>query len=139
MKKLIVLGLLCIPTLLHADTSNLQFINGWMKQLPPVVPLRAGYLQIKNPDKQDHQIIALQSDAFERVEMHESRMQDGVMHMVELESLLLPAESRLELKPGGKHLMLVNPIQPLNIGDRFNVIVTFADESTISVQLEVRK
>lgn len=139
MKKLLIAGLILIPALLQADTSNLRFNDGWIKQLPPVVPVRAGYLKINNPSRQDHEIVAIQSDAFERVEIHESMMQDDMMTMVELQSLVLPAGGDLELKPGGKHLMLINPIQGLQVGDHFNIVITFADETSQRVQLEVRK
>jgi hypothetical protein len=124
---------------LQADTSNLRFIDGWIKQLPAVVPVRAGYLQIDNPDKQSHEVIAFQSDAFERIEMHESRMQDDIMTMVELQSLILPADGTLELKPGGKHLMLINPTRSLQIGEDFYIVITFADETSQRMRMEVRK
>lgn len=143
MKKFLLIALALVPVFMPssilADTSKLRFIDGWIKQLPPVVPMRAGYLQINNPGKQEHEIIAFQSDAFDRIEMHESKMQDGMMKMVELESLMLPAGGTVELKPGGKHLMLINPTQNLEVGDRFYVVVTFADETSQRIQLEVRK
>ena len=83
--------------------------------------------------------MALQSTAFEKVEIHETIMADGMMKMIELDSLELPAKSLVELKPGGKHMMLITPVQPLNIGDKVELLVTFEDESTQSVMLEVKK
>lgn len=139
MRKIVIIGLALIPSLLQADTSGLKFVDAWLKQLPPVVPVRAGYMQIRNPTKQNHEIIAIQSDAFERVEMHESRMQDGMMTMNQLNSLPLPAGGLVELKPGGKHLMLMNPMQSLQVGDRVDLVITFEDESSQRVSLEVRK
>ena len=139
MKKILFLCLALSPMFLHADTSSIRFTDGWIKQLPPVVPVRAGYIQINNPSKQDHQIVGVQSDAFERVEIHESKMQDGVMIMDRILSLTLPAASQVELKPGGIHLMLMNPIQSLQIGDRFDVVITFEDETSKNVRFEVRK
>ena len=124
---------------LMADSSQVRFNNGWIKQLPPVVPMRAGYMTIDNNSEQDHEIIAFQSDAFDNIEMHETMMEDGMMKMQQQESIILPAESRVELRPGGKHLMLITPKQAMQLGDDIELIVTFGDNSTQAIQLEVRE
>ncbi len=139
MKKIILLAILLISNSVFAENINVQFIDGWIKQLPPVVPMRAGYMQIKNDSRESMEIISLQSDAFETVEMHETKMEGGMMKMIELETIPLPAQSSVELKPGGKHLMLISPIQPLQIGDIVKVIATFSNNSTQSIELEVKK
>ena len=72
MKKIALLALLLFSTLSQADSSKIRFNDGWIKQLPPVIPMRAGYLQISNPTDQAHTITALHSDAFEKIEMHET-------------------------------------------------------------------
>lgn len=139
MKKSLLLTLLLLSTSVLADTSKINFNQGWIKQLPPVIPVRAGYVEIENKSKQNHEIIAFQSSWFDTVEMHESLLQDGVMKMVQLDSISLPAQGKVTLQPGGKHLMLMTPQQALQIGDRVDVIVTFADGSSITIELEVRQ
>lgn len=139
MKIIILTALILLTGPLQADSISVQFIDGWIKQLPPVVPMRAGYVQIKNPSDQTVEIIALQSASFEKVEMHETRMAEGMMKMVELDSLVIPAKSKIELKPGGKHLMLISPKTPLQIGEKIGLTVTFSDDETQSIQFEVRK
>ncbi len=139
MKKIVFLAFLLISASAFSDSNLVQFNNGWIKQLPPVVPMRAGYININNSSPTVKKIVALQSTAFEKVEIHETIMADGMMKMIELDSLELPAKSLVELKPGGKHMMLITPVQPLNIGDKVELLVTFEDESTQSVMLEVKK
>lgn len=139
MKKILLLSLLLFSGSVYSDNSQIQFIDGWIKQLPPVVPMRAGYLQIKNKSAQAQEIVAIQSSAFEKVEMHESKMEDGMMKMIELKSLKIPAKNKIELKPGGKHLMLISPVNALQIGDKVELIATFEDESSQSFLLTVKK
>jgi len=139
MKKNLFLAFLLVSSSAFAESGNVQFIDGWIKQLPPVVPMRAGYMIIKNDSKQPMEVISLTSDAFETVEMHETKMEDGMMKMIELETIPLSAQSSVELKPGGKHLMLITPIQPLQIGDIVEVIATFRNDSTQSFELKVKK
>lgn len=139
MKRLLLLVLIGLSPLLSADTSKVRFTQGWIKQLPPVVPMRAGYVQIRNPTKQAHEIISLQSEAFDRIEMHETRMIGGTMSMQELDTLPLAPGFTEELKPGGKHLMLIGPRQALEIGQDIDVIATFEDDSSQRFTLEVRR
>ena len=139
MNKFVLLALLLLPTTLFADTTKIRFSQGWIKQLPPVIPLRAGYIEIENRSKQAHRIIAFQSTWFDSVEMHESLLQDGIMKMVPLDGIDIAAEGKASLKPGGKHLMLNAPRQALQIGESVELTVTFEDGSSQTIELEVRQ
>lgn len=139
MKKLLLLTLFIISTSIHADSSKITFSDGWIKQLPPVVPVRAGYIKIDNPSDVEVEITSLHSDVFEAVEMHETTMEAGMMKMAELFSVKLPAKSKVELKPGAKHIMFITPKFPLAIGDSVKMTVTFSDQKTQVVNFEVKK
>jgi copper(I)-binding protein len=130
--------LLCNVTLGFSDSNQVEFEGAWIKQLPPVVPMRAGYVAISNESKTSVSIVAAQSDAFELVEMHETLMADGMMKMVQRESIELPARSKVELKPGGAHLMLITPKRNLAVGDKVAIEVSFDDNTTRKVEFEVR-
>ncbi|MDJ0882013.1 MAG: copper chaperone PCu(A)C [Gammaproteobacteria bacterium] len=138
MFKYFFLAILWLPSLVIADSTLVSFSNGWIKQLPPVVPMRAGYMQIENTGEKEQTIIAIQSEQFERVEMHETKMSDGMMQMEELYNLVIPAKSSVELKPGGKHLMLITPTVSLEVGDTVDITVTFSDETAQRVQLKIK-
>ncbi|HWJ68764.1 MAG TPA: copper chaperone PCu(A)C [Sphingobium sp.] len=51
------------------------------------------------------------TDAAVRVEMHESKTQDGVTSMAAIDTVDVPAGATIKFEPGGKHLMLwqINP------------------------------
>ena len=139
MNKILTLILCLFSLQVMADSSKVEFTGGWIKQLPPVVPMRAGYVNITNPSNEDVVITAMQSDAFETVELHETTMKDGMMQMVQQDSMLIPANGSISLKPGGKHIMLINPLNPLAIGDKVNLTVTFGDSKAQKIQLEVKQ
>jgi periplasmic copper chaperone A len=139
MKKTITLILCLFSMQIMADSSKVEFSGGWIKQLPPVVPMRAGYVKITNSSDEDATITAMQSDAFETVELHETTMKDGMMQMVQQDSFVIPAKGSTDLKPGGKHIMLINPLNPLTIGDKVDLMVTFSDSKTQKIQLEVKQ
>ncbi len=131
--------LLLASGLAFAQDNQVQFNGGWIKQLPPVVPMRAGYIKIVNTSEKPRKIVAMQSSSFEKVEMHETKLVDGLMKMIALDSIDLPANSTTEFKPGGKHMMLITPLQTLAIGDKVEIIATFEDETSQSFMLEIKK
>ncbi len=121
-----------------ADSSQVKLSDGWIKDSPPVVPMRAGYLTIENRGSDTATITGLQSDAFARIEMHETVMQDGMMKMVEMPKLEIAPGAKVELVPGGKHLMLITPQRTLGRGDDVDITVMFDDGKSIQTNLPVR-
>jgi periplasmic copper chaperone A len=72
-------------------------------------------------------------------EVHEMRMDAGVMRMRAVDAIKLPAGQTVELKPGGYHLMLLDLKQPLALGDKVSVTLRFKDlqGNAFSQQLQV--
>lgn len=139
MKNSLLIALLLVSGITFADSARVSFHQGWIKNLPPVVPVRAGYIQIKNPGDVPVEIISLESDLFESVEIHETVMENGMMKMDALDKIVLPPKTTVVLKPGEKHIMLITQKFPLAIGDTVNVTVTFNDQKTQIIQLEVKQ
>jgi copper(I)-binding protein len=68
------------------------------------------YLSIKNFGARDDRLLGASSAAATAIEMHESFEQAGVMRMqAHPEGFVVTAGQTLELAPGGKHLMMVEP------------------------------
>lgn len=75
-----------------------------------------GYLMIENRTASDAQIERISSPQFEKIEIHETTLIDGVTKMRRLPSLEVNAQSVVEFSPGGLHLMLVNPAEGVRAG-----------------------
>lgn len=131
----LLLALLLIPSLARAE---LLLEDGWIQNLPPSVPVRAGYLTISNPSASAARIVGLRGEAFTHIEIHRSTMKDGTMQMESLPALEIEAGETLRLEPGGLHLMM-HPRQPTRPGDSFRVIVEFGDGATRNLDMVVRK
>lgn len=58
--------------------------------------------------------------------------------MKPLDSLTIPPKGRLELKPGGIHLMLEGLKQPLKLGQKVRLVLRFADGDTQALEATVR-
>lgn len=59
------------------------------------------------------------------VELHEMKMEGDVMRMRPIDGLALPARQPVQLKPGGRHLMLLDLKTPLAPNTTIPVTLTF--------------
>lgn len=74
-----------------------------------LTPARVGavYLTLVNSTPRDDRLVAVESTSAERVEMHEVMAQGEFLQMIPRpDGFTVPAGGRIELRPGGKHLML---------------------------------
>lgn len=101
--------------------------------------MRAGYLILRNSGDQDVSIVEADSAAFDAVEIHEMVAgDDDTMRMRPVPELQVPAGGRVDLQPGGLHLMLFGARQPLAQGDTVTVVLRLADGSALDVELVQR-
>ena len=131
---LFVLVLLFFPVSAFAE---LDITDARIKNLPPTVPVRAGYMTIHNPSQVAVSIVAIHSEAFASVEIHRSVMQDGMMRMDLVEALEIDADTHLQLAPGGLHLMMMQPVEATRPGEKIEIILQLSDGSEQSLQMEV--
>jgi copper(I)-binding protein len=62
---------------------------------------------------------------------------DGTMEMIPQESIALPADSEVELKPGSYHVMLVGLKQDLKAGDEFPLTLKFKNHEDVTLTVAV--
>ncbi|HRO25929.1 MAG TPA: copper chaperone PCu(A)C [Luteimonas sp.] len=122
----------------HGDAA-LQVSGAWSRAVSANAPVAAGYLLIANPGPAEVRLVAVRSDAAERVEIHEMRHEDGVMRMRELaDGLAVPAGGSVELKPGGYHLMFIGPrAGAFEPGQRIDATLVLDDGRELAVAFEV--
>ena len=106
-------------------------------------PLEGGtggaFMTIRNGGPQVDRLRSAASPAAQVVELHETVDDNGVMRMApQPDGWEMGPGSQLELKPGGKHIMLVNLVQPLNPGDTVEVTLNFDKAGPIKVQVPVK-
>jgi copper(I)-binding protein len=123
---------------LFAD-SRLEIDDAWIAEAPPVSKVMAAYLEIENKTSEDRQAIAIQCSEFERAEFHLTVDKEGMASMEHQQALHVPANSDLDLEPGGYHVMLYNPARRLLAGDITQCNIEFDNGKTISFDLVVRK
>lgn len=135
--------MLCLFLLLSAAAAPLwaagiDVQNAWVREAPPGAKVMAGYMDLRNSSSQPQRLTAVQSPQFAHVEMHRSEMHDGMAHMMAMPDIAVDAGSTVQLAPGGLHLMLMEPRQPLPAGSQVELTLEFADGSRETLQVDVR-
>ena len=83
-------------------------------------------------------LVSASSPDANMVQIHESRIESGMMMMNEMrEGLALPAGETVALAPGGNHLMLLGVQEPLVAGDTVALTLTFETSPPLEVTATV--
>lgn len=139
------LAVAALPLILAACTPDGQDGKGvhiegaWARATPPGANVSGGFLTIHNASGRDERLVSVNSSAVDRVEIHEARHENGMMKMRPLPAgLPLPAGSTVELRPGGFHLMLIQPKQSFAEGDVIAATLRFEQAGDIEVTFAVK-
>ena len=110
----------------------------WARATVPGQPIGGGYLALDNRGGAADRLVGARSPACERVELHAMWMEGDVMRMRQRDAIDLPAGGRVELKPGGMHLMLIGLKAPLKAGEKFPLTLTFEKAGSVEVTMNVQ-
>ncbi len=99
------------------------------------------FLTLVNEGGKADRLVGAETAVAEVVELHRTQIDEqGVMRMRPVEGgLEVPAGGRVELKPGGYHLMLLGLTRDLAVGDRFRLTLRFETSPPLEVEVEVRE
>ncbi len=109
----------------------------WVRAMPPGKSMTAAYGMVINHYPQAIEIVSISSDAYAHVSLHQSVLENGVASMRAVEPWLMEAGSRLQLEPGGYHLMLMRPQRAIAAGDQVSLVLTSSDGAEYRFTLPV--
>jgi len=110
----------------------------WARTSPSMASAGAVYMDLEAGS--DDRLIGVAVDAAIAVaaEVHETTMVDETMQMSEVGEIALPGGTTVSLEPGGYHIMLLEIAEPLVVGDKFDVTLSFENAGEVVVEVEVR-
>ncbi len=138
---LIAVGLLGLAfagaqTSMAAD-EGLKVTDAWVRFAPAAMRTHGGYVTIVNEGTEPQELIGASSPNYDRVELHRSRVVDGVATMDSVASIEIPAGGKVAFEPGGLHLMLIGPKAPLKQGGSVPLRLSFRSGAEIDVEAKV--
>jgi copper(I)-binding protein len=117
--------------------QSLRIAHAFARATPPGAMSSGAYLTIENEGAAAATLLSATSPIAGAVELHQMTMNGGVMSMRAVRTIEVAPGSKLELKPGGYHLMLLDLKQSLKQGEKFPLKLTFGNLGTVEVAVEV--
>lgn len=109
-----------------------------VKQMLPGQPTGGGFLTIANAGAAADKLLAVNSPNAGMVEIHTMEVVNDVMTMRPVEGgVEIPAGGKVELKPGGMHLMFMGVAEPFKQGGAVPVTLEFEKSGKIEIEFPV--
>jgi len=112
--------------------------DAWSRPTAPGMSMGVAYFTLVNDTGVDDVLVSASTPVAARVEMHETAIEDGMARMRPLAEIRVPARGRVDVAPGGIHLMLVELSQPMPDGSRAPLTLEFRNAGKISIDLAVQ-
>jgi len=110
----------------------------WIRASAPGQTNGAGYMTIQHHGQQDDKLLAVQSEAAERIELHTVVTENGMAHMRQVDGIVLAAGKKTALAPGGYHVMFMKLKAPFQAGQTVAATLQFERAGAVSINFVVQ-
>lgn len=139
-RSLMAAALLLAPlAALAADAPSVTVADPYARAVPPGQPNSAVFMTLTNASAEPRALVSAASPAAKVVELHTHIKEGGMMRMRKIERIELPAGKRVDLAPGGLHVMLIGLKQALAPGSKVDLTLSFDNGTQARVQAPVRE
>lgn len=137
MKIKTILLLLIFSELVFSQTK-IEIKNAWVRPAAKGANSALFFTIVNNGTSADT-LTAAESKLADIVAVHETFKKDNdKMGMREVKFVHVPAKSKIEFKPGGLHVMLIDAQKDFRIGDQLNAVLKFKHAGKIKVKAVVQ-
>jgi periplasmic copper chaperone A len=137
--SLAALALLVVGLGVAEAQAPVSASGAWVREPVPGRTVTAAFVVIENAGAVDLQIVGATCDVAGIVEMHEMVRSGDMMKMAPVKSIAVPAKGKVELRPGGLHLMLFELKRPLKEGDTVTLTMTTDTGASVQAAATVKK
>lgn len=116
--------------------AQVAVADPWVRGTVAGQKATGAFMQLKSAT--DAALVGAASPVAKIVEVHEMKMDGGVMKMNAIDRLPLPAGKTVDLKPGSYHVMLMDLTQELKEGQSVPVTLTLEDKAGKKTTVEVK-
>ena len=123
---------------LWADERALEVKDPWIRAAPPVVKVLAAYMTIENNSEKGLSVVGAESPLFERIEIHNTVIEEGLARMLRQERIDLAPRGSIAFSPGGYHFMLLGRKESIEKGDRVEMTLILGNGDRLPFEALVR-
>lgn len=144
------------PAATTTAVGEVTISDVWARKSPSATTMGAAYMTITSPVDDALVGVSVSTEVAAKAELHETVASDdggmtpttgmtettmggGSMTMKPVDRIVLPAGVAVELKPGGYHVMLIDLVKPLEVGDTITLNLLFEQAGTKTVTATVRE
>jgi periplasmic copper chaperone A len=121
----------------RGDGTGLEVQRAWARASAGTTG--AAYLSILNRGTARDRLLTVRTPVAEKAELHESKMENGIMRMRPVGPLAIEPGQLAVLKPGADHVMLMGLKRPLKEGESFPIILTVEKGGDVQVTVTVAR
>jgi len=135
---------LALPLTAQADdhakkthtAGDITVSDHWTRAMPPSAAVGGGFMVIANAGSEPDRLVGLSSPRANSGEVHEMKMDGGVMKMRELaDGLEIPAGGSVTLEPGGYHVMFMGVDDGFKEGEMIPVTLVFEKAGELEIMM----
>jgi len=119
-----------------AAQSAVTATDAWVRGTVPAQKPTGAFLTLTS--SAEAKLVAVSTPAAKSAEIHASQESGGIMHMHALDAIALPAGKKVELRPGGYHIMLFDLTRALGADDQVPLTLTIEEAGGKRYRVEVR-
>ena len=120
--------------------AEVLLVDPYAKATPPNAKNSAAFMKIENKSNSDIELLAASSNISKVTEIHTHIEENGMKKMIQIPSIKIPANSSVELKPGGLHIMFLGIQNQINENSNVDLNLTFSDGKTYELtKIPVKK
>jgi periplasmic copper chaperone A len=137
-RNLLFPALLLLASCGQPGAPEIELANAWARPTVGLTPA-AVYVTIDNKGGSADRLTGAFTDHAAMAMVHQNEVVNGVARMRMAGEINAPAGDRIEMVPGGTHIMLEGLRAPLKTGDRFDLVLRFKESGDKTVKVTVVK
>ena len=136
MRSILIGGLAMLAACSQQGKTEIDVTSAWARPTRGDAP-GAVYVTIENKGDNDDRLIGAMTDHAAMAMVHQNELVNGVARMRMAGEINIPAGNRIQMVPGGTHIMLEGLRAPLKKGDRFDLVLKFRKGGDKAVKVTV--
>ena len=135
-RRLLLPALLLLASCAPQGDPGIELSDAWARPTLGQAP-GAVYLTIDNKGAADDRLIGASTDQAAMAMVHQTELIEGIARMRMANEINVPAGEQIKMVPGGTHLMLEGLRAPLQVGDKFDLVLRFRQSGDKKVNVSV--
>lgn len=109
----------------------------WIRANPLPGRPSAAFFDVQNASSLDDTLIGISLPGGGRAELHTHKHEDGVMRMLKIDSIAVPAGGRVAFRSGGHHVMLFD-LPTVEVGGRLAMVLHFEEAGDVDILADIQ-